>query len=542
MAESNTELSRFERFLTLFTRVRAGEGRSIFLFSLYAFVLLATYYVFKDTREGIILAEFNAEVKAYAIATVALVLFFIVPLYGVLYRRTDPVRLIQWITAFFAMNVVVFYLLGTSGASIGFFYFVWVSIFGVMIIAQFWSLTADSYNVKTGQRLFPVIMIGALMGSLVGPRVVIAFVEQTGPYLLMLFAGVVLVATVGLTKVCRDSVPKESHAIEVHEQKNDGFENALGGFAIVARDRYLLLLALFVVLLNWINSTGEYILGATVAQQAGQMLAAGEIESEAVHIAKFYGHFHFWVNLAGFSIQGFLVARIYRVIGVTGALLIAPIVVAFGYALIAFVPIFSIIRLVKIAENSLDYSLQNTNRQTLWLPVSKEAKYQAKTAVDTFFYRFGDLIQAGFIFAGLNWWNFGVRQFALMNLLLAFVWIGLAYMIGREYNRLRSKNLTNAPPQLNRPVGDLWLGPGAAVDLRLPHDTFVDADPGDALEIQARVKGGAGLPEWLSFDSHRLHFSGRLPMLYQEHIEIEIVASDLDGLSVTETFFIRVRG
>ena len=89
-----------------------------------------------------------------------------------------------------------------------------------------------------------------------------------------------------------------------------------------------------------------------------------------------------------------MVARVYRWVGVQGALVVLPIVAALGYGLIVFVPIFSIIRLVKIGENSVNYSLMNTTRHALFLPVDRDAKYEGKTAIDTFFWRVGDLIQA----------------------------------------------------------------------------------------------------------------------------------------------------
>ena len=540
MAEP-THLSPFERFLTLFTRVRPGEGRCVFLFVLYAFLLLVSYYVFKTMRDVLILTEFSAEVKAYATATMAVVLLFVIPLYGALYRLSDPVRLIRWITLFFAMNVLVFFLLSRSGATIAFFYYVWTGIFGVMMVAQFWALAADTFNVKSGQRLFPVIMVGALSGSLVGGGLVVVLIQYLSSYQLLLVAGLILVATVGLTGTCRDSVPAESRAIEVRQEGRTGLENALGGFALVARDRYLVMLAAFVVLLNWINTTGEYILSETVTQHADILLGAGDVDSKAEFIGSFYGMFNVAVPLLGFLIQAFLVTRIYKYAGFSIALVIPPVLSAIGYLTIAFIPIFSIIRFVKVIENSADYSLQKTNLQALWLPTKTEEKYQAKTAIDTFFWRFGDLIQAGFIYAGLHWWSFGVQQFAMLNLTLALIWIGLATMMGREYKRLRRENLSNVSPRLNRPIDDLVLLPGAAIDLSLPHDTFLDADPGDHLEIEARMRGGAKLPKWLSFDANRMHFSGRIPAMYQEHVEIELVASDLDGLSVTETFRIGIR-
>ena len=120
----------------------------------------------------------------------------------------------------------------------------------------------------------------------------------------------------------------------------------------------------------------------------------------------------------------------YRWVGVRGALLVHCRVRAIGYGRRAmrliggFVPIFTLIRLVKIAENSIDYSLMNTTRHALFLPVDRDAKYEGKTAIDTFFWRFGDLIQAGVVYLGLHGLGWSATEFALLNLVLALVWIG----------------------------------------------------------------------------------------------------------------------
>ena len=91
-----------------------------------------------------------------------------------------------------------------------------------------------------------------------------------------------------------------------------------------------------------------------------------------------------------------------------------------------FIPIFSLIRRIKMAENGVDYSLMNTTRQALFLPVDRDAKYDGKTAIDTFFWRFGDLIQAVGIYVGLHCWAGSATQFAMLTFLLSLVWIGLA--------------------------------------------------------------------------------------------------------------------
>jgi len=128
-----------------------------------------------------------------------------------------------------------------------------------------------------------------------------------------------------------------------------------------------------------------------------------------------------------------VVSRVLRWIGVRGALLVLPLVALGAYATLAFVPLLGIVRTAKIAENSLDYSLNNTARQALFLPTSRVAKYKAKQAIDTFFVRLGDLASAGLVFVGTTWLAFAPSQFAVVNAALVLVWLGIALVVGRQF-------------------------------------------------------------------------------------------------------------
>jgi ATP:ADP antiporter, AAA family len=107
----------------------------------------------------------------------------------------------------------------------------------------------------------------------------------------------------------------------------------------------------------------------------------------------------------------------------------------------AFVPLLAFIRAAKMAENSLDYSLQSTTRNALYLPTSREAKYQAKQANDTFFVRFGDVLSAGVVFAGTTWLGFAPKHFALVNVGLIVIWLILAVAIGRRFKQMSGTTL-----------------------------------------------------------------------------------------------------
>jgi AAA family ATP:ADP antiporter len=548
MLTDHSGLSPFERLLTLVTRVRAGEGRSAFLFFLHGFLLLFSYQVVKALREAFMLTKFSAEVRAYAVALIALLLMVLVPLYAVVRRRLDGERLLAAVTAFFALNLLVFWGAAVAGLPIAFPFFIWVSIFGVMVIAQLWAFAADSFNLKSGQRLFPVIMVGANLGALAGAKCAQLTVATLTPVGLMLVATVLLLATLAVAGPERRAVPAGSRPVMAGH--GAPVPRLLGGIGLVLRDRYLLLIALLVVLLNWINTTGEFVLADFVQRDAAQRVAAsGGVLDAGTLITEFYGNFQFWVTLLGLVIQLLLVARIYRRVGVRGALLVQPAIVAFGYGLIAlgpvlggFVPVFTLVRLVKIAENGVDYSLMNTTRHALFLPVDRDSKYEGKTAIDSFFWRFGDLIQAGVVFAGLHWFAWGAAQFALLNLLLALLWIGLAVAIGREFARKAAANVINVAPEVGASIPDVTCRPGAAVEHQVPMAAFVDADPGDVLHLAARLADGRPLPAWLRFDPRARRFSGRAPEGFTGELAIEVRASDVDGLEVASTFRLHSAG
>src|SRR6185295_10765569 len=122
----------------------------------------------KTAREGFILSEGGAEVKSYSSAGQALMLLVLVPVYSAVASRVNRIHLIQWVTLFFAGNLCLFMLALGAGLHIGIVYFLWVGIFNVMVIAQFWAFATDLYTTEQGKRLFPMIGIGSSLGAWVG--------------------------------------------------------------------------------------------------------------------------------------------------------------------------------------------------------------------------------------------------------------------------------------------------------------------------------------------------------------------------------------
>jgi AAA family ATP:ADP antiporter len=409
-------------------KLTSGEAAPTMLFGGYAFLLLVCYYVVKLLREPLLLVGGSAEQKSYAHAAIALALMLLVPLYGVLFRRVSRAALVRSITMFFAANLALFYALGRTGFDVGFVYYVWVGVFGVTTIAQFWAHAAHSFGVTAGQRAFPPIMLGATLGGLAGPPLVSALFPLLGAWNLMLLAMGLLLATLPLLTATRRVVPASARDCASAETPRHN------GFSLVLRDRYLLLLAALVVVLNCVNTTGEYLLTELVLRAAEAARLEGAVDSGAF-IAAFYGDYYLAVNAHTVALQVLVVGRVFRFIGVHGAIFVLPVIALLGYGLIAFLPIFALISVVKVVENSVDYSLMNTARHGLYLPLPVSQQYQGKTTIDGFFWRLGDVAQAGIVFAGLHWLGFGLADFAVLNLCLAVVWLAVAAGVARHYRR-----------------------------------------------------------------------------------------------------------
>jgi AAA family ATP:ADP antiporter len=528
MADWPYRLTRLDKLLSLFTRLRPGEGRSVLIFFLYALLLMLAYYILKTVREPLLLSGSNAELKSYAYAATASLLLLLVPLYGALFRRVGRLQLTRYVTGFFLVNLLLFYLLGRAGINIGFAYYVWVGVFSVMITAQFWAFAADSFNVKSGQRLFPLIMVGATLGGLIAPALSGFLFRQIGPWPLLLIAMGLLALTLPCVDWGHKAIPPGSSP-QARANKDAEHAGFWGGFSLVLSDRYLLLLAILIVLLNWVNTTGEYILAELVVRYAKDQVAANPgIEMSGV-IAGFYGSFFSIVNLLTLLIQVFLVARILRWIGVKGAILVLPLIAIVGYSMVVFIPIFSIIRVVKLFENATDYSLMNTTRHALYLPLSPAKKYEGKTTIEGFFWRFGDLAQALAVYTGLHWFDFGVSEFAMVNMVLALAWLGVAVLVAREFQAEERAACLNLPPRLYREVEDRVLAPGSPFSFELPQDTFIDPDEGEVLAFSASLASFEPLPDWLDFRPETLGFKGLAPVETGCVVEIVLRATDFDG-------------
>ena len=425
-----------ERALSVFADVRAGEGVSTLLMALNVFLLLAGYSLMKPARDGLILTEGGAEVASYSAAAQAVLLMGAVPLYGWLGTRVVRIVLISIVMTFFSLTLIGFYLGGVAGLREGVAFYIWIGLINVFIVSQFWQFANDLFTEGQGRRLFPLVGVGQSLGAWVGAAAVAPLVQGLNytPYTLMFMGACVLMVALGTTLIV--NARESRHRPEETPSVANEPLGPQGGFELIFQDRYLLWIAVLIVLLNIVNTTGGYVLNRLIVDEAVARFgtSAAAVPESRQFVTAFSGSITAMVNLLGLLLQLFATSRVIHLMGVRGALFVLPAIALTNYAVIVVAPLLAVVRVGKILENSVDYSVQNTLRQALFLPTSREAKYKAKAAIDTFFTRTGDVASAGAVYVG-QVVGLTTAAFAGINVVLTVVWLWVASRIAREHRK-----------------------------------------------------------------------------------------------------------
>jgi AAA family ATP:ADP antiporter len=410
------QLSRTEKFLQVFTEVRPGEGSTALLMFANVFLILCAYYFIKPLREGwIAVSDISGlskmEVKAYSSFAQSIFLLFIVGWYARLSSRLDRSTLITRATLFCISNMVIFWFfqpgfffeqLPVSGI----IFYLWVGMFGVFVVAQFWTFCADVYTM---------------------------LIVATIPLFISIWLTRIVDSRQRSIKKPADDPPEE--APEEPAEESAGF--LMSGAKLIFLSRFMLAAILVTLLTNWVNTNGENLLFQviqnTLTEQASEQ---GMTDPEAIlaftrdETTAFYGNFYFWVNIVALLLQSLVASRLLKYGGFAAILLILPVIAMVSYTVMALLPVLAIVKMMKIAENATDYSINNTSRHVLWLPISSELKFRAKPAIDTLYVRIGDGLAALTVLVGVQLLALSTQQFFIFNVALVVLWLICGIMLG----------------------------------------------------------------------------------------------------------------
>ncbi|NVJ66561.1 MAG: ATP translocase [Gammaproteobacteria bacterium] len=537
MERQYRRLNLFERFISRFAWVKPGEGRSVLLLFFGLFTLMFAYYLLKVIRDPLILKDGTAELKSYTTAGQAVVLLIIIPFFTQYFYKfsnaKDKTLFIRKVVVIFAGCLSLFAVGVAFNWSISIAFYIWLGVFSVILVSLYWSFCADCFNVKSGQRLFTIIALGGSIGAWLGALAAGWLYPLIGVLGLIFISTVLLLALATIIKASMKSIPEDAKPIDVHEKEAQKAQWHRG-FGLIFKRKYLLAIASFIVILNWINSMGEYVLAKFVKQAVATSSKAPEL-----FMTEFYSNYIGWFTLIGLALQLFVVTRLFRLIGVGASIMILPVVMMINYGVLFMLPVFTIAKWALIAENSVNYSIQNTSRHALFLPVPREEKYLSKNVIEAFFYRFGDLLYAATVFIGVTYFDLEIGGFIAFNFIMALALLGVAVYIRNANQKQLDETEPNSPPVLYCPIETQVVSPGAKTVLAIPENTFIDPDLGDAIRYRIESVNGP-LPNWCQFDATNLQLELHPPEDFAEHIDIRLIAYDFEGLQADTELKIQV--
>lgn len=420
------------RVLKIAAKVEPHEVRAVLLSMLFFFLLLGSYYIVRPVRDAMG-TVWGADDLEQLFTGTLLASLIVSPLYAWAASRFKLSQFLPWVYGLIAASIVGFYFWFESMGEVNdrwvaASFYVWVSTFNLLIISVFWSFMADLFARVQAKRLFGFVAAGGTAGGLAGPALVAAFGKDIGNNNLMLISAVgfgltaLLVRTLAAEKARLVAAGGEVQQTTLDHRLEGGM---LDGFKLLLRSRYLLLLALFLLLMTWI-STIVYI-------QLGKSITANFADREQRTQA--YALIDLLVNGVTVFVQLFGTSRFVQRFGVTTGLLLNPVIMVVAFLGIAFSPVLIVLGTMQVIRRVAEYAVAKPTREMLFTVVDQESRYKAKNVIDTVVYRFGDW-SASWVANPIL--AYGIGGLAVFGAIIAALWFPVAWMLGRRYESIRS--------------------------------------------------------------------------------------------------------
>lgn len=408
------------RWVTGLVDVRKGERGPAALMALYGFLGMTAFYVMKPVRNSVFIGRVGADNLPYVYVVTAVAVAALMVGYSRYVERVDRERLVQGTFAVFAASLLAFWwgLRGgstdlTSGA-----FYVWGKIFPVLLVSQFWLVGSLIFDTRQAKRLFGPIGVGLILGGISGSLVASRVAEWLGSENLLLVSAALVGGCSLVVWRLEEEMGQDAsgEARLVDELSGDAFQ-------LLRESSHLRTIA--------------WILGLTLAvgtlldwqfNKAVELFVAGEDAKTT-----FFGQFYLLLNVGSILVQLLLTGWILKRYGIGLAVLALPVALVVASLGVLAVPVLLTAAVAKGTEGALRYSLDQSTREILWLPVPTDVRYRVKPLVDLGVYRGGTGLAGLVLLAVVKGLGFGIREVAVLAVALAVVWCWFAVRMRHEF-------------------------------------------------------------------------------------------------------------
>lgn len=425
--------------------IRREEAPLAFLMGMYFLLVIASFWILKPLKKGLFIGYYDQDgfdlfawhfssAQAELIAKVLnmAVAFIAVTVFTVLVRNFRRQQLTYIFSGFFIVSYLLYTLmLNDAGDWTVWSFYLFGDLFSTLMVATFFAFLNDSVTPDGAKRLYGVIGLGGVAGGPVGTTLKTSLpLSDTGWLWLCLGLAVLIVViamAVGRILARRPAFMAASGAPEPKAEEAVSGNPALEGGRLVFRSGYLLSIVAIVGLYEMVSTIMDFQFSATVAHY----LDGPEI---GVHFDRVFA----FTNWVAFLVQLFLTSMVMTRFGVGTALLFLPCAALFASLGFMVAPVLYMGSALNTADNGFSYSINQSAKEVLYVPTTRDEKYKAKAFVDMFIQRFAKALAVGLslaitiAFAGFE----SVRWLSVFTVIVLAVWIQAVRYAGRSFQSM----------------------------------------------------------------------------------------------------------
>ena len=412
--------------------VRPYERRALVLAFLCNFVLMASYYLLRPVRDAMATVFGVGQLQNLFTGTLVLTLVCS-PVFAWLTDTFKLSRLLPGVFGFLVVNLLAFYFWFDATPDsrwLAAVFYWWFSVVNLFMVSVFWSLMVDLFTANQASRLLPAIAGGGSLGAIAGPLVAAVFVKGLGVsgVLLLAAAGlvvvIVLVSRVISEKRRLQDANEESQSSSMDRKLRGSF---LDGFRVLLSSSYQINQALFILFMTWISTIGYFLQTDLIAK------AFSDVASRTQALADI----DLAVNICSAVVAIFGLSRVIARVGVTGSLVLNPILMAISFVLMAFSPTLLMLQAMQALRRVTQYAVARPSREICFTVVDQETRYKTKNIIDVVVYRLGDLSSA-WMQAGMRALGLGLNATLGVGVVASGVWAISAWTLGRQYEQRKA--------------------------------------------------------------------------------------------------------
>lgn len=355
--------------------------RSVLLFVNF-FMILVAYYLVKPASRSLFLEHSNSDALPYLWTASGLMLLVLVPGYQWILRRVGRMRVVLGSCVVVAATLLIFRgLFDTAGAPTAISFYIFVDIFSVVLVEQFWSLTNSVYDSREGKRWYGLIASGGLVGGFVGGLTaswLLEFTPLSTPDLISIAAVLVLLMMLLTGRLARAGLYREKPAVAAARREGDQAPVDFGlVWESIRSNRFLLLITLLLLFSQVCEPIVEY--------QFMHHVEATYTDQEQRTV--FLSEFMSLLNILALGVNLVLTPLIHRYAGVIGGLMVQPVML--GLSALWYVSHADLrpAMAMKLTDRGLSYSINRASRELLYVGADAAKIFKVKAWIDMVGYR-----------------------------------------------------------------------------------------------------------------------------------------------------------